>query len=55
MGLGAPQPVGSFPDQESNPCPLHWQVDSADSTPGLPGKSHLTDLYGAPSVCQTLF
>ena len=28
-GLGAPQHVGSqFPDQGSNPCPLHCAVDS---------------------------
>ena len=28
-GLVAPQHVGSqFPDQGSNPCPLHWKADS---------------------------
>ena len=28
-GLVAPRLVGSqFPDQGSNPCPLHWEVDS---------------------------
>ena len=27
-GLGCPQNVGSFLDQGSNLCPLHWQVDS---------------------------
>ena len=29
-GTGAQSPLGMqiFPDQESNPCPLHWQVDS---------------------------
>ena len=26
--LVAPQHVGIFPDQGSNPCPLHWQADS---------------------------
>ena len=27
-GLVAPQHVGIFPDQGSNPRPLHWQADS---------------------------
>ena len=27
-GLVAPRHVGIFPDQGSNPCPLHWQADS---------------------------
>ena len=42
---------GIFPDQGSNPCPLHWQVDSQPLhhqgspagrflTTALPGKSH---------------
>ena len=26
--LSCPQAGGLFPDQGSNPCPLHWQVDS---------------------------
>ena len=25
----APQHVGSFPDQGSNPLPLHWKADSS--------------------------
>ena len=25
---------GIFPDQGSNPCPLHWQVDSTTEPPG---------------------
>ena len=28
QGLSRPLACGIFPDQESNPCPLHWQVDS---------------------------
>ena len=27
-GLVAPRQCGIFPDQGSNPCPLHWQADS---------------------------
>ena len=27
-GLSCPAAYGIFRDQESNPCPLHWQVDS---------------------------
>ena len=27
-GLSCSAACGIFPDQESNPCPLHWQVDS---------------------------
>ena len=26
-GLSCPEVGGIFPDQGSNPCPLHWQVD----------------------------
>ena len=26
--LSCPVACGIFPDQGSNPCPLHWQVDS---------------------------
>ena len=26
--LSCPTSYGIFPDQESNPCPLHWQADS---------------------------
>ena len=25
--LSCPMACGIFPDQGSNPCPLHWQVD----------------------------
>ena len=28
QGLGCSATCGIFPDQGSNPCPLHWQVDS---------------------------
>ena len=27
---------GIFPDQDSNPCPLHWQADSTTAPPGKP-------------------
>ena len=27
-GLSCSMVCGIFPDQGSNPCPLHWQVDS---------------------------
>ena len=27
-GLRCPAACGIFPDQGSNPCPLHWQADS---------------------------
>ena len=27
-GLSCSTACGIFPDQGSNPCPLHWQVDS---------------------------
>ena len=27
-GFTCPAACGIFPDQGSNPCPLHWQVDS---------------------------
>ena len=27
-GLSCSTACGIFPDQDSNPCPLHWQVDS---------------------------
>ena len=38
-GLPAPlEACGIFPDQEANPCPLHWQADPFLTT-GLPGKS----------------
>ena len=33
---------GIFPDQGSNPCPLHWQADSQPLPP--PGKPHNTVL-----------
>ena len=28
QGLSCSAACGIFPDQGSNPCPLHWQVDS---------------------------
>ena len=27
-GLSCPSACGIFPDEGSNPCPLHWQTDS---------------------------
>ena len=27
-GLSCPAACGIFPDQGSNPCPLHWQADA---------------------------
>ena len=27
-GLSSPETCGIFPNQGSNPCPLHWQADS---------------------------
>ena len=41
-GLSCPMACGIFPDQGSNPCPLHWQVDSqALRHQGSPWKSFL--------------
>ena len=37
MGSVAPKACGSFPDQGSIPCPLHWQADSSPLGPS--GKS----------------
>ena len=28
FGLSCSEACGIFPDLGSNPCPLHWQVDS---------------------------
>ena len=36
-GLSCSTACGIFPDQGSNPSPLHWQVDSLTTAP--PGKS----------------
>ena len=33
-GLRCSETCGSFPDQRSNLCPLHWQVDSYPAPPG---------------------
>ena len=35
-GLSCSAACGIFPDQGSNPCPLHWQADSLTTAP--PGK-----------------
>ena len=37
---------GIFPDQGSNPCPLHWQADSQPlRRQGSPGSSVFADVY----------
>ena len=36
-GLSCPKACEIFPDQGSNPCSLHWQVDSQPLTTGNPG------------------
>ena len=33
--LSCPVACGIFPDQGSNLCPLHWQADSYQGSPGL--------------------
>ena len=33
-GLSCSRACGIFPDQRSNPCPLHWQADSYHLSPG---------------------
>ena len=38
-GLSCPTACGTFPDQGSNPCPLHWQVESL-----------LVDHQGSPGI-----
>ena len=42
-GLTCPMPCGIFLDQGSNPCPLHWQVDSV--TTGPPGTPSVMVCY----------
>ena len=42
-GLSCPTASGVFPDQGSNPCPLHWQVDSKP-----------LDHQGSPDISLTL-
>ena len=41
-GLVAPRHMGSyFPDQGSNPCPLHWKADSSPlDHQGVPKDNH---------------
>ena len=36
-GLSCPKACEIFPDQGSNPCSLHWQVDSQPLTTGNSG------------------
>ena len=41
-GLSCSAACGIFPDQGSNPCPLHWQADSYLMRPqGSPGEASL--------------
>ena len=43
---------GIFPDQGSNPCPLHWQADSQPLRhQGSPGLRFWVELLGSP-VCK---
>ena len=47
LGLSLPAAYGSFLDQGSSPCPLHWRVDSqlVGHQGSLEG-SHLKGLSG---------
>ena len=45
-GLSCSAACGIFPDQGSNPCPLHWQADSQPLChQGSPANLLLTDLF----------
>ena len=43
---------GIFPDQGSNPCPLHWQ---ADSQPRCHQGSPIANIFEYLTNCQTLY
>ena len=45
-GLCCSAACGIFPDQGSNPCPLHWQADSTTVPPGKP----LSDFFIFPDL-----
>ena len=50
-GLSCSAACGIFPDQGSNPCPLHWQADSQPLRhQGSPGKVFLKDKTKARRV-----
>ena len=43
-GLSCPMACGIFPDQELNPCLLHWQLDSTSGSQRSP--QHLLFISG---------
>ena len=50
-GLSRPAACGIFPDQGSNPCPWHWQVDSSPpDRQGSPGLLLLTGGITLPAL-----
>ena len=53
-GLAAPQHVGVFPDQGSNPCPLHWQADclSLDHQGSPISGSWVTVIFNGSKRCS---
>ena len=49
--FSCPVACGIFPEQESNPCPLHWQSDSLPQDhQGSPGGVSLVQLQDARQV-----
>ena len=47
---------GIFPDQGSNPCPLHWQADSQPLRhQGSPHANHLFSLSDILHILQNLY
>ena len=51
-GLSCSTACGIFPDQGSNPCPLHWQADSQPlHHQGSPGGQFLNKGLGLDHVC----
>ena len=49
-GLSCSAACGIFPDQGSNPCPLHW--DHGVLTTALPGKSQALLMFYAVNICS---
>jgi len=56
-GLSCSRSRGIFPDQGSNPCPLHWQVDSVPlNHQGSPTISYFDDiLLAGETVLDPLY
>ena len=55
-GLRCSAACGIFPDQGSNPCPLHWQADSQPLRhQGSPAGGFLTTTPAGQSLCFVLF